>query len=693
MRIRLPRNFYNNGRIQILFDPLWQNLLILVIIGVFLIAASIQLLFPALKSSEDNIVTLQHAIAVNSRDLLELFLDLQLEDLATSGGQLLKDPEGYEDIINLFFETREGFSEVTLFDTEGAAIFSGGHHHVTPLSLPPNLAKGKFYFEEPLNGRNYVSSVFFDPEAGPLIRISAPVKEDGQVVAVIVSEVDLFLVWEIVRRTSVEDGKVYIVDGFGTIIADPDLERSRSGENLRYREIVDLLVQGESLVNSSRYVNENGKEVLAHGMLIPSVGWGVIVEQDAQKALEQRNQTLLFAVIFSAIGLVLILLLLVGTLRLIRTARTLRKERDQTSAIVASLGDGLIMYSPEKKIIFLNPKAQEMLWISSKQVLGKSLKNKNAFNTSLLQNFYNISTLPLQSWKTKEFTTETPKKIVLEITHIVLREPKGKNLGSMRVLHDITKEKEIEAIKSEFVSLASHQLRTPISGIKWSLDMLLKGEYGKLDGRQRKVVGETLHASGRMISVVNDLLDVSRIEEGRFGYRFSLQSLEDLVNKLVKRFSQQMQKKKLQLSHEKPESPLPKVSIDSEKMEMALQNIMDNAIKYTVERGKIKIYFEKSSTHLTFFIEDTGIGIPKDQQSRVFDKFFRASNAIKLQTTGSGLGLFIAKSITEAHGGTIGFVSKENKGSTFHVSLPISPKVMPRRKSKGEGERVNISEP
>ena len=250
----------------------------------------------------------------------------------------------------------------------------------------------------------------------------------------------------------------------------------------------------------------------------------------------------------------------------------------------------------------------------------------------------------------------------------------------MRVLNDITKDKEVEAMKSEFVSLASHQLRTPLSGMKWSLDMLLEGEFGKLGVRQKKIIQGAFSANDRAIEVVNDLLDVSRIEEGQFGYSFSPQSLEGLVSAVLKKFSQQIRRKKLLFAYEQPKTPLPKVSIDSEKFEMVIQNIIDNAVKYTLETDKIRIYFEKSATHVDFIVEDTGIGIPEAQQSRVFDKFFRASNAVKLQTTGSGLGLFIAKSITESHRGKISFVSKENKGSTFRVSLPIDPKLMPKGK-------------
>ena len=367
--------------------------------------------------------------------------------------------------------------------------------------------------------------------------------------------------------------------------------------------------------------------------------------------------------------------------KLMVSTQSLEKEKDQTSAIVSSLGDGLIMYNPKGEINFLNPKAEEILWISRNDILGKSLDDKYFFSTSLLKNFYDISTFKLKNWETKEYTLEGPRKAVLRITSIMLKGPQKKNIGYMRVLHDITREKEVEAIKSEFVSLASHQLRTPLSAMKWSLSMLSEGLFGKLVSKQKDIVWKISNSNERMIQLVNDLLDVSRIEEGRFGYNFSLESFEDVVKKVAGSFSVQIQEKKLQFSFEYPRDALPKVSVDRGKLEMAVQNLIDNAVKYTSSDGKIKVYLkEMSPDYLAVFVEDTGIGIPKNQQHRIFSKFFRADNAIRFETEGSGLGLYIAQNIVTSHKGKINFKSEENKGSVFYFSLPINPKLMPKGK-------------
>ncbi|MFA6098911.1 MAG: HAMP domain-containing sensor histidine kinase [Patescibacteria group bacterium] len=231
--------------------------------------------------------------------------------------------------------------------------------------------------------------------------------------------------------------------------------------------------------------------------------------------------------------------------------------------------------------------------------------------------------------------------------------------------------KEIDQMKTEFISVASHQMRTPLSATKWVLRMILDGDLGPLNPQQREMLAKGYQTNERMIGLINDLLNVSRIEEGRFQYRFIHMSLEEVVESVVQELYNVVKKKAIKFEYKKPRSPLPKVNIDPQKMRLVLQNLLDNAIKYTPKGNKVVLSMLYEENQVICSIADGGVGIPAYQQSRIFSKFFRADNVIRMQTDGSGLGLFIVKSIVENHQGTVWFESTEGKGTTFYFSLPV----------------------
>lgn len=240
-----------------------------------------------------------------------------------------------------------------------------------------------------------------------------------------------------------------------------------------------------------------------------------------------------------------------------------------------------------------------------------------------------------------------------------------------RLTEELKRAKELDQMKSEFISTASHQLRTPLSAVKWTLKMIIDGDLGKLNTEQKTFLMQGYQSNERMIRLINDLLNVARIEEKRFGYTFSLIQLEDLIENVSRDFIHAIDEKKIEFSFKKPSETLPKVQIDPSRMRLVLQNLIDNAIKYTHEKGRVTISVKHSKLYLEVSINDTGVGIPKNQQDRLFTKFFRGDNVIRMQTKGTGLGLFIVKNIIEKHGGKIWIESDENKGSTFYFTIPI----------------------
>lgn len=242
------------------------------------------------------------------------------------------------------------------------------------------------------------------------------------------------------------------------------------------------------------------------------------------------------------------------------------------------------------------------------------------------------------------------------------------------------REEEVNKMKTEILSIASHHLRTPLSALKWSLRIILDEEVGKINSLEQKDMLEKAYDSNeRMIELVNDLLDVTRIEEGRFGYSWSYGQIEDIIQEVVDESGPRVKKAGLEIFYSNPFKALPKIKMDPSKIRLVLSNLLDNAIKYTL-KGEIGISVGYKNLEITINIKDTGIGIPAIEKPKVFTKFFRASNAAVFQSHGTGLGLFIVKSIVEKHGGKIWFESEENQGSKFSFSLPVEKRFAPREK-------------
>lgn len=230
--------------------------------------------------------------------------------------------------------------------------------------------------------------------------------------------------------------------------------------------------------------------------------------------------------------------------------------------------------------------------------------------------------------------------------------------------------RELDRLKSEFISVAAHQLRTPLSAIKWAVKMVIDGDAGPLNDEQKNILDQGYKSNERMIVLINDLLDVSRIEAGKFEYEFIEGSVEELVDTTINEFQQIAKHKSVNLKYDKPDRALPKVKMDSLKLKMVIENLIDNAIKYTAPGGQVEVLFKYYRNIIEFVVIDNGVGIPKDQAAQLFSKFFRAKNVVKMQTDGTGLGLFIAKKIVEKHGGVIWAESEEGKGTQMHFTLP-----------------------
>jgi signal transduction histidine kinase len=224
--------------------------------------------------------------------------------------------------------------------------------------------------------------------------------------------------------------------------------------------------------------------------------------------------------------------------------------------------------------------------------------------------------------------------------------------------------RDLDETKDEFISMASHQLRTPLTSVKGYMSMVIEGDAGKLTKQQEMLLNQAFVSSQRMVYLIADLLNVSRLKTGKFVIDAQPADLSEIVQGELDQLTETAKGKKIELKYDKPKK-LQKLMLDETKVRQVVMNFIDNAIYYTRSGGHIKVSVKEDESHVYFTVKDDGIGVPKEDQKHLFNKFYRAGNARNARPDGTGLGLFMAKKVVDAQGGSILFESAENKGSMF----------------------------
>jgi PAS domain S-box-containing protein len=348
----------------------------------------------------------------------------------------------------------------------------------------------------------------------------------------------------------------------------------------------------------------------------------------------------------------------------------------QAEALFSSIGDGAIATDEFGRITKINKAGLDILGRKEKDLLGawfpKAIPAYNEDGSQIAE---------MDRAITRAFLTGKPVitkllykmkdgsllPVAVTVSPLVLGD---RPIGAIELFRDISVEYEIDRMKSDFISLASHQLRTPLSAIKTYSHMLIDGFMGELEPAQRKALRTIVGASNRMNELISTLLNVSRIESGNVIISPKKVNLNHLTEEVFKELALTAENKRITLTSKLPSTPLI-IKADNLIAKEVLINLVSNAIKYTPDEGAVEVALRKRANNIIIRVKDSGMGIPKAAREQIFTKFYRAPNVVRQETSGTGLGLYLVKGLIDALGGKIWFESEEGKGSTFFVELPV----------------------
>jgi PAS domain S-box-containing protein len=356
-------------------------------------------------------------------------------------------------------------------------------------------------------------------------------------------------------------------------------------------------------------------------------------------------------------------------------------EKARTEALIASIGEGVVATDKEGRIIFINQEAERATGWIAPELVGKKEQDVIQFldaDGKLIDPELRPARIALKTGE-RSVLAAFPKPYSLvckdgtkfPVNVTVSPVAFGKDIiGAIEVIRDITDEAEFDKRKTEFISIASHQLRTPLAATKWLTDMLRKGDLGALQPKQQEMVDKLFIANERMVVLVNELLNVSRLESGVAKPSPTPTNLVEMIDSVITEALPLLAaKKQTAVFDKKPQS---NAMIDAFLMREVVANLVSNASKYSKDGGAVTVAIEQRGNELVVSIKDDGIGIPKADQNQLFKKFFRAGNALKSAVQGTGLGLYFVKSVVEMSGGKIWFTSEEQKGTTFFFTVPVA---------------------
>ncbi len=345
---------------------------------------------------------------------------------------------------------------------------------------------------------------------------------------------------------------------------------------------------------------------------------------------------------------------------------TIRRFSDKEIKIIDYLPEGILIFNEYNKISLANIQIENIFNVREEKLIGKAIFELN--QSPAIKKLGSF--LGVEIYKGGKKKLKIEDNLILEVAIIPIFSEEGKR-GTLVILYNITEKELVSKVKAEFIDLATHELWTPTSAIKWSLKMLLEGEFGGLNKKQEDFVRKIYETNNKAIKLIGDLLEVAQIEGEDYFSDLKLSNIGYILESSIDKYRKKMKERKIRFNFKKTKEELPEIMVNEGKIRIAIENILSNAVEYTPSGGQITVLLGRDKKEIKIQISDTGLGIPEQQQGRVFTKFFRGSNIIQKETEGTGLGLYIAKNIINGHGGKIWFISEEGKGTTFYLTLPI----------------------
>lgn len=353
--------------------------------------------------------------------------------------------------------------------------------------------------------------------------------------------------------------------------------------------------------------------------------------------------------------------------RLGQRLETLGEEKTRADTILNHLSDGVLLVSPRLRVIYANPATRTVLNLERRVVEGRFLLevvSNSDLERRVLRALQQAETSRLEVRRGLRDDTVLDVQIapVQDGPHVV---------GALLVVRDVTHARKLERTRAEFVANASHELQTPLTAIRGFAETLLDGALED-PASARRFVEIIQRESVRLSELVDELLDLSKIESGKLPVNRTSFSLAELTADVVSRLEMRLESKRLTLTRQFPPD-LPQAYADRAQIARVILNLLDNAVKYTPAEGRITVGAQDDGTHLTVFVSDNGIGIPEEDQERVFERFYRVDKARSRDSGGTGLGLSIVKHLVERNGGSVSVESHPGAGSHFHFTLPKAP--------------------
>jgi two-component system, OmpR family, phosphate regulon sensor histidine kinase PhoR len=354
-----------------------------------------------------------------------------------------------------------------------------------------------------------------------------------------------------------------------------------------------------------------------------------------------------------------------------RSLRDIATEKSKIKTIINCMGDGVLVCDQEGCVVLSNPAANRILKTSEDSLLRHYLHQCNIHPelSHTIMESLRAKDRPYTS-VSQELSVGESGEIFLRAHTAPVRNDLGETMGSVTVLQDISHLKELEKMKSEFIAMVTHELRAPITVVEQQLSVILNKLAGELTGKQEEILLRAKERTRGVLTLIKDLLDLSKIEAGKMVQYKEPIDLKGVVSKVMDLISMEADQKKIDLQFTgSPQTCV--IHADRNNMEEIFTNLLSNAIKYTPEQGKVWVTLDEERGFVKVTVSDNGIGIKREDLLRIFDRFYRVKSAETRQIVGTGLGLSIVKSMVDAHLGSISVESEVGKGSMFTLLFPI----------------------